>query len=45
MADHFVPDEIITRKTIYVTKGSLCSMTTLHKGQQMVNNYVPTTGK
>ena len=37
LADYFVSDEIVTRKTIYVTKGSLCLMKTLHNGQQMVN--------
>ena len=37
LADCFVFDEIVTRKTIYVTKGSLCLMKTLHNGQQMVN--------
>ena len=37
LADHFVSDEIVTVKTIYVTKGSLCLMETLRNGQQMVN--------
>ena len=37
LADYFVSDEIVTRKTIYVTKGSLCLMKTLHNGQEMVN--------
>ena len=37
LADYLVSDEIVTWKTIYVTKGSLCLMKTLHNGQQMVN--------
>ena len=37
LADYFVSDEIVTVKTIYVTKRSLCLMETLHNGQQMVN--------
>ena len=37
LANYFVSDEIVTGKTIYVTKGSLCLMKTLHNGQQMVN--------
>ena len=37
LADYFVSEEIVTGKTIYVTKGSLCLMKTLHNGQQMVN--------
>ena len=37
LANHFISDEIVTRKTIYVTKRSLCLMKTLHSGQQMVN--------
>ena len=37
LTDHFVSDEIVTRETIYVTKGSLCLMKTLHNGQQIVN--------
>ena len=37
LADYFVSDEIVTRETIYVTKGSLCLMKILHNGQQIVN--------
>ena len=33
----FVSDKIITGKTIYVSKGSLCLMKTLHNGQQIAN--------
>ena len=37
LADYFISDEIVTGKTIYITKGSLCLMKTLHNGQKMVN--------
>ena len=37
LADYVVSDEIVIGKTIYVIKGSLCLMKTLHNGQQMVN--------
>ena len=37
LADYFVSDEIVTWKTIYVTRGNLCLMKTLHNGQQMVS--------
>ena len=37
LADYVVSDEIVTGKTIYVTKSSLCLMKILHNGQQMVN--------
>ena len=37
LADYFVSDEIVRWKTIYVIKGNLCLMKTLHNGQQMVN--------
>ena len=37
LADYLVSDEIVPGKTIYVTKGSLCLMKTLHNGHQMVN--------
>ena len=33
----FVSDEIAKGKTTYVRRGNLCSMKTLHNGQQMVN--------
>ena len=37
LADYFASDKIVTGKTIYVTKGSLHLMKTLHSGQKMVN--------
>ena len=36
LSNNFVSDEIVTGKTIYVTKGSLCLMRILYNGQQMV---------
>ena len=37
LADYFVSDEIVTVKTIYVTKGSLCLMKPLHNSQEIIN--------
>ena len=37
LADYFVSDEKVMGKRIYVTKGGLCLMKTLHNGQQMHN--------
>ena len=37
LINYLVSDEIVTGKTIYVAKGSLCLMKKLHNGQRMVN--------
>ena len=45
LADYFVSDEIVTGKTVYVTKGSSYLMKTLHNDQQMVDELCSNTGK
>ena len=46
LVNYFVSDKIVTEKTIYATKGSLCLMKTLYtKVNKWSMNYVPATGK
>ena len=37
LVDYFLSDEIVTGKTIYVTKGSLCLIKTSHNGHKSIN--------